>query len=328
MLRFILLLTIFTLSACNGILAQSTYAEKLGYPKGSKVLILHVDDVGMSWESNQGAIEATTKGVATSVSMMMPCPWIPGFFHYLKDHTNVDAGLHLTLTSEWKDYRWGPVTGKLASPGLCDSEGALWPSIETLIKNAKPDEVEAEIRAQVDRARAMGFEPTHLDSHMGAIFARPEYLLRYIKVGIEFKIPVMLPGGHNTMIGQQSTQVELAQLREAGKMLWSAGFPVLDDIHNASYNWQYPQNLADADLQKFATSKYIESIQKLKPGLTLVIMHCTVPTETFKNISSSGTLRKGDLLAMLDPAFKSFLEKEKIILTTWREVMQRRQTVK
>lgn len=327
MLRAIILLLVCITSACNS-QAQPTYAEKLGYPKGSRVLILHVDDVGMSWESNQGAIEATTKGVATSVSMMMPCPWIPGFFHYLKEHPNVDAGLHITLNSEWKDYRWAPVTGKLASPGLVDAEGALWPTVESLIKNAKPEEVEAEIRAQVDRARAMGFEPTHMDSHMGAIFARPEYLLRYIKVGIEFKIPVMLPGGHNTMIGQQSTQVELAQLRETGKMLWSAGFPVLDDIHNASYTWQYPANLADADLQKFATGKYIESIQTLKPGLTLVIMHCTMPSETFQNISSSGTLRKGDLLAMTDPAFKAFLEKEKIILTTWREVMEKRKSVK
>jgi predicted glycoside hydrolase/deacetylase ChbG (UPF0249 family) len=273
----------------------------------------------MSWESNQGAIEATTKGVATSLSMMMPCPWIPGFFHYLKDHPDMDAGLHLTFTSEWKDYRWGPVTGKLASPGLCDTEGALWPTVEELNKHATADEIEAEIRAQVDRARAMGFEPTHMDSHMGAIFSRAEYLARYVKVGVEFRIPVMVPGGHNTMI---------AQLREVGKALWSSGLPVLDDIHNLSYNWQYPANANDDELRKFATGKYIETIGKLKPGLTLVIMHCTAPSETFKNITSSGTIRKGDLLAMTDPAFRAYLEKEKIILTTWREVMKRRQTAR
>lgn len=328
MTRFLLLLLVFSLPTYDGILAQTSYAEKLGFPKGSKVLILHVDDVGMSWESNQGAIEATTKGVATSLSMMMPCPWIPGFFHYLKNHPDTDAGLHVTLNSEWNDYRWAPVSGKLSSPSLVDTEGALWPTVESLVKNAKADEVEAEIRAQIDRARAMGFEPTHMDSHMGAIFARPEFLLRYIKIGIEFKIPVMLPGGHNTMIGQQSDQVQLAQLREAGKMLWSAGFPVLDDIHNLSYAWQYPTNLNEADLRKFATGKYIESIQKIKPGLTMVIMHCTAPTETFKNISNSGTLRHGDLLAMTDPTFKAFLEKEKIVLTTWREIMKRRAAVK
>src|ERR1700724_1400976 len=91
---------------------STTYAEKLGFPKGARVLILHVDDAGMSFDSNLGAIEAMEQGVASSTSVMMPCPWVPGFVKYLKQHPNTDAGLHLTLTSEWKDYRWGPLSGK------------------------------------------------------------------------------------------------------------------------------------------------------------------------------------------------------------------------
>ena len=101
-------------------------------------------------------------------------------------------------------------------------------------------------------------------------------------------------------------------------------------MHNVSYDWKYPddKNLSDAAHQKFATNKYIESIKELKPGLTMVIMHCTTPSEIFSSISDSGKTRKGDLLAMTDPAFKKFLTDEKIILTTWREVMERRQKVK
>ena len=171
-----------------------TYAEKLGFPKGAKVLILHIDDIGMSWDSNQGAIQAMEKGVANSLSIMMPCPWVPGFIHYLKEHPDTDAGLHLTLTSEWKDYRWGPLSGRPSVPGLVDREGALWPSVAEVVKNATADEVEKEIREQLNRAREMSFEPTHLDSHMGTLFASPQFLERYIKVGIENKIPVMFPG--------------------------------------------------------------------------------------------------------------------------------------
>lgn len=313
-------------------LAQQTYAEKLGYPKGTKVLILHIDDAGMSWDSNEGAIRAMEMGVANSVSVMMPCPWVPGYVKYLQEHPTVDAGLHLTLTSEFNSYRWGPLAGKPSVPGLVDSQGALWPSVEEVVKHASPDEVSMEISTQLERARAMGFEPTHLDSHMGTLFETPEFMERYIKLGIENKIPVMMPGGHNTMIVKQReiTPPLQASLKEVGQLLWNAGLPVLDDLHNVSYDWEYAadEHNNDKALQKFATSKYIETIRELKPGLTMVIMHCTSPSHIFEKISGSGLQRKGDLLAMTDPAFKRFLQEEGIILTTWREVMRRRQEVK
>ena len=308
---------------------ELTYAERLGFPKGSKVIILHVDDVGMSWDSNQGAIEAMENGVANSLSIMMPCPWVPGFVHYMKEHPNVDAGLHLTLTSEWKDYRWPPLSGRPAVPGLVDQEGALWRSVELVAQHASADEVETEIREQVRRAREMGFEPTHLDSHMGTLFATPEFIERYVKVGIETKIPLMFPGGHATMITKtQGVPAEWnEQLKATGKKIWDAGLPVLDDLHNISYDFVYPkdENLSDEQLRKLATAQYIETMRQLKPGLSMVIMHCTAPSEVFKHIGSSGRVRKADMLAMTDPAFRKFLKDEKIILTTWRELKQLRQ---
>jgi chitin disaccharide deacetylase len=97
-MNFLRILVLITISL-SSTYAQ-TYAEKLGYPKGAKVVILHVDDVGMSYDSNIGAIRATEEGVATSMSVMMPCGWVSGFVHHLKKHPKVDAGLHLTLTSE------------------------------------------------------------------------------------------------------------------------------------------------------------------------------------------------------------------------------------
>jgi len=308
---------------------ELTYSERLGFPKGSKVIILHVDDVGMSWDSNQGAIQAMESGVANSLSIMMPCPWVPGFVHYMKEHPNVDAGLHLTLTSEWKDYRWAPLSGRPAVPGLVDQEGAMWRSVELVAQNASPDEVETEIREQVRRAREMGFEPTHLDSHMGTLFATLEFIERYVKVGIETKIPLMFPGGHATMITKTSgVPAEWNEpLKATGKKIWDAGLPVLDDIHNISYDFEYPkdENLSDEQLQKLATEKYIATMRQLKPGLSMVIMHCTAPSEVFKHIGSSGRVRKADMLAMTDPAFRKFLKDEKIILATWRELKQLRE---
>ncbi|TKK71707.1 ChbG/HpnK family deacetylase [Ilyomonas limi] len=311
---------------------DTTYAERLGFPKGSKVIILHIDDAGMSWDSNEGVMTALTKGAANSTSVMMPCPWVPAFVHYLKEHPQTDAGLHLTLTSEWKAYRWGPLAGKPAVPGLTDTEGDLWPSVRDVVQHASPGEVYTEIKAQLDRALTIGFSPTHLDSHMGTLFGSPAFLQQYIRLGVENRIPVMLPGGNDKLIQDEmhAPDTLVQGLRQLGKILWDAGLPVLDDLHNYSYDWKVPDAIKndDSKLQAWRTGKYIESFKMLQPGVTMVIMHCTAPSEVFQYISDSGPLRKADMLAMVDPVFKKALNDQHIILTTWRELMERRRQVK
>jgi len=324
-----------------------TYAEKLGWPKRARVLILHVDDAGMSHDSNEGAEMAIGQGVATSTSVMMPCAWVSDFKKYLDKNPNTDAGLHLTLTSEWDNYRWGPLAGKAAVPGLVDKEGCFAPAVAAVYFNAKADEVDKEIRAQLDRALTMGLKPTHLDSHMGTLFARPDFLDKYLKLGIEKQIPVMFPGGDDLFYRAEAKAAAIANLKKQGKytegmtipdpaelgkakdvgaMLWKNGLPVLDDLHNSSYDWVMPDidNKTDKEIQKWYTDHYIESIGRLSPGLTMVIMHCTNPSPTFKNICNEGKKRKGDLLAMTDPRLRKFLKDKGFILTTWREVMERR----
>ncbi|HUR12226.1 MAG TPA: polysaccharide deacetylase family protein [Flavitalea sp.] len=305
-----------------------TYAEKLGWKKSDKVVILHVDDVGMSYDSNEGAINAMTKGIASSCSVMMPCPWVAGFTKFLQEHPAVDAGLHLTLTSEWKNYRWGPLSGKQIVPGLVDVQGAMWPSVPEVVQHATPEEVEKEIHAQLERAINMGFTPTHLDSHMGTLFASPAFLSKYIQLGIDHHIPVMLPGGHATLINEQMKfgDAGIAQMRSIGEKLWLAGLPVLDDLHNMSYEWKLTaaEKSNDKKLREYKTKEYIKALRSLHPGITMVIMHCTATTEVFKHISDSGDTRRGDMLAMMDPALRDFIQKEGIIITTWRELKERR----
>jgi predicted glycoside hydrolase/deacetylase ChbG (UPF0249 family) len=316
-LRSLGLISLVCLAPAMGSARQdtSTYAEKLGWPKGTRALILHVDDVGMSYDTELGTIEAIEKGVANSLSVMMPTPWVPHAVEWIKA-ARPDAGLHLTLTSEWKSYRWGPVAGKPAVPGLVDPQGALWPNVASVVKHATADEVEREIRAQLDRARTMGFEPTHFDSHMGTLFATDAFRERYIRVGLEQKIPVMFPGGHNFYISQ-SSPARASGASETGQRIWAGGLPVLDDLHNSSYDWKTEDKV----------DRYIDAVRGLKPGVTMMIMHCTRPTEVFAQISGSGTTRLGDLKAMLDPRLRKALADERIVLTTWRELMERRKAV-
>jgi hypothetical protein len=319
-----LALSIFSVSFAQ---TSPTYAERLGWNKGDRVLILHMDDAGMSHDSNVGIEQVLEKGAARSLSVMMPTPWVPEIVHYIKAHPGTDAGLHLTLTSEWHEYRWGPLAGAPAVPGLVDPEGALWSSVAAVVMHAKTDEVDREMRAQIERAERMGFHPTHLDTHMGTVYAKPEFLERYVELGIEKQIPVMIPGGHDTYIqaGNQSAST-LDAVRALGVKLWNAGLPVLDDLHNSSYDWKIPPGIADDDekLRKWRTERYMETLAELKPGLTMVIMHCTAPSEVFAHISSSGPIRKADMLAMLDPRFKAFLKEQGFIVTTWAEALEKR----
>jgi len=297
--------------------AQSTYAERLGWKPGDRVVIFHNDDAGMSYDSNQGIIESMEKGVATSVSIMFPCAWVSEYAHYLKDHPEVDAGVHLTLTSEWDNYRWGPVAGKPAVPGLTDSEGCLWDNVALVVEHGSADEVEREIRAQVGRCQAMGIKPTHLDSHMGTLFATPAFAERYVKVGIELGIPVMLPGGHMTYVSKQNPEAA-AGAKAFAEILWTGGLPVIDDVITDVYDWK------SFDEKK---AKLLEVLKGLQPGITEIIVHSTKPTEWFARISGSGATREADLKVMLDPDIAQTVRDQGIVLTTWRELKQRRDAV-
>ncbi len=292
---------------------ETTYAERLGWPGGTKVIIFHVDDAGMSYDSDRGAIQALEEGVATSTSVMMPCPWVPHMAAYLKAHPQTDAGLHLTLTSEWDNYRWGPLVGQGAAPGLVDPQGYLWQRVEDVLSHATVEEFEKEIRAQIDKAQALGMTPTHLDSHMGTCFYEP-FMESYVKVGIEKKIPILMIGGH-----MQHTGAEVGKLRPLlqalGERVWKAGLPVIDDLVTQ------PTNAPEYGQRK---QQLLKLLTDLKPGITQIIVHCTAPTEVFAQISASGRAREAELRLMLDPEIRSFLKKDGIVLTTWRELKQRR----
>jgi predicted glycoside hydrolase/deacetylase ChbG (UPF0249 family) len=312
--RTVLLLSVIFMRLDATSAWEVTYAERLGWPSGTKVVIFHVDDVGMSHNSNMGAIKSVEDGIATSLSIMMPCPWVPEYAAYLKAHPNTDAGIHLTHTSEWKNYRWGPVTGKSAVPGLVDPGGYLWKNVPDVLAHANADEVETEIRAQIDKALSMGINPTHLDSHMGTCFA-PQFIDRYVKVGIEKKIPILIFGGHMQYIGDGVGSLRPLVMSLAEKV-WKAGLPVLDDLVTK------PTQAKDYEEKK---TELIKLLHDMKPGITQIIVHCTVQTEVFSHISGSGPNREAELRLLTDPDIKKFIEGEGIILTTWRELRKRRE---
>jgi chitin disaccharide deacetylase len=196
---FLACLCFFAASAYSLSFAQSlpqsspkTLAERLGFARDAKLVIIHADDVAWSHSVNAATTKALETGLVNSASIMVPCPWFPEIADYAKSHPSVDFGLHLTLTSERVYYRWGPVASRDLVPTLLDSDGYLlhdW----TASTHIDPQQAEIELRAQINRAYAMGIHPTHLDSHQYRLYNNGQQLFQIaLRLAHEYKLPLFV----------------------------------------------------------------------------------------------------------------------------------------
>jgi predicted glycoside hydrolase/deacetylase ChbG (UPF0249 family) len=167
----------------------TSLAERLGFRADDRILIINCDDLGMCQAANDGAYEALRDGVATSASLMVPCPWArEAAAHYLGE----DVGVHLTLNAEYDLYRWRPIT---QAPSLLDGDGGFPRTVSDVWDHADLDETRRELRAQVERAILWGFDVSHLDSHMGTLQLKPEFFDILLELAVDFGLPVRLSGG-------------------------------------------------------------------------------------------------------------------------------------
>jgi chitin disaccharide deacetylase len=192
MIRRILIALMTLLAAACG--QTATIAEKLGYPRDARLLVVQ-SDLAMMHSTNRAAFEALEKKWITSATIIVPCPWFAEAAAFARAHPDGDYGLHLALNSEWETYRWGPVSSRANVASLLDKDGYFPPLTEDVVKQAKLDEVERELRAQIEKTRAAGIHVTHLDAHMETLWATPELLAVYRRVGREYGLPVLLPNG-------------------------------------------------------------------------------------------------------------------------------------
>lgn len=297
--------TLFLLACGLGAYAQST-AVKMGYSPQDRVLMVHADDLGMSHTVNVASMEAFRQGLVTSASVMVPCPWFLEIANFAKEHPEFDIGLHLTLTSEWKKYRWGPVASKDKVPGLMDPEGYLWRDVRSVATHATAAEVETELRAQIEKALATGWKPSHLDTHMGTLYARVDYWEVYAKLGREYNLPVML------MRPTPETMAEAAKdgYPITGPMLEQKereGFVLLDYLVTGVPG----RNLAERRLS------YQKLLRNLKPGVTMLIVHLGINDEELKNITNSWEARWADYRYFTDPETRDLMKELGLKQTTW-----------
>jgi hypothetical protein len=275
-----------------------------------KYLIFHADDAGMSHSANVGTIAALESGLVRSASIMVPCPWFKEFAQYAKTHPEYDYGIHLTLNSEWDVYRWGPVADRSDVPSLVDPEGYLWDNVQQVMENANADHVEKELRAQIDRAKAFGVPLSHLDTHMGAVMSRPDLVAVYLKLGIEYDLPVLFLRSLDEPT-RKGYPALAARLESAIQMLDQRKLPVLDSLVQI-YGGD------DLEMRKAA---YEEAIAKIPQGIHQLIIHCGYDDEELRAVTNSAARRNQDRQLFSSEEFKKLLGDHHIESITWRQFM-------
>ena len=281
---------------------SKTLAERLGYPRDTKLLIVHADDLGMAHSINTASIKALETGLVSSGSIMIPCSWLPEIAAYARIHPEADLGLHLTLTSEWSLYRWGPVLAKERVPSLLDTSGYLYPTETEAAAHIDPKEAEAEIRAQIARAKALGIQPTHLDSHMGTLYQNQALFETLFRVAHDNKLLVRV------------------------SKEWFAAAPFLpsqlgpDDVVVNTVISIGPSVTAEG-WSKF----YVDAIKNLQPGISEMIVHLAYDDEEMKGVAFDhpdwgSAWRQRDFQFVTSDAFRKVLRDNNVKLVTWREV--------
>ncbi|MCU0718590.1 MAG: polysaccharide deacetylase family protein [Pirellula sp.] len=277
----------------------------------NKKLIVHIDDAGMCHAANVATIRALESGAVTSTSIMMNCSWAKEFTDYARQHPEFCYGVHLTLNSEWSGYRWGPVAGRDRVPSLVDPDGYLWRSVSQVAEHAKASEVEIELRAQIELAKQHGVPISHLDTHMGAVMSRLDIVEVYIKLAMEYDLPMLWL---RTMSAEQKNEYPhfAATMARTVDQMDQRKLPVLDHL----LQFYGPDDLVARE------KIYSDAIDHLKDGISLLIIHSALDGSELEAITTSHKRRHQDFELFSRPEQKESILKKGIELTSWKQLTQ------
>jgi chitin disaccharide deacetylase len=284
------------------LMAQENIATRLGYSSDAKLLIMHADDLGVTHSVNAASIEAFGDGGISSASIMVPCPWFSEIAAYASIHPELCWGLHLTLTSEWKHYKWDGVASSDQIPSILNEQGYMYDKVIDVVSHAQLAEVELEIRAQVDKALAAGIKVSHLDSHMGVLFATPELFEIYTRVGNDYEIPVMIPGAR------------VPPSWDMKSLLGPIHYPLdkLIMMGQMSSDWQ---------------QMYDDMVDQIVPGLNEIIVHlgyddAEMQAVMMEHPDFGASWRQKDLNYVMSDHYKNKLKEANIQMVSWKQVKE------
>jgi len=268
----------------------------LGFPAAHKVAIFHADDVGMCHGSNLAFGELSRTGAITCGAVMVPCPWFSEVAGMAGATPDLDLGVHLTLTSEWRAYRWAPISTASRSSGLIDEHGYLWRRLPLLAAHLVPEAAEAEMRAQIERALRAGIDVTHLDTHMGAALL-PSLVEIYVRLGREYRLPVLFPRHFQ----DYASVLDFAgvPLEAHGPLfgrLEAEGWPLVD-------HFRMTPGVPSAESEQ----AYRDLVAALPQGLTMVALHPNASGDIETIVPDKAHFRTDEYRLLRDRAFREFI---------------------
>jgi predicted glycoside hydrolase/deacetylase ChbG (UPF0249 family) len=287
------------------------FLKKVGFSDSDRAVIIHTDDIGMCHASVQAFKDLWSFGTITSGAVMVPCPWFPAVAQMCRENPEIDMGVHATLNAEWESYRWGPVSTRDPESGLLDADGYFNQWHQAVYDNAKPEAVEREVNAQIERALAAGIDVTHVDSHMGTIM-NPKFIQSYIQAAASRLLPNMLPrmdAEGMEMVGMSANERQAYEpiLQQIENM----GVPMLEGLVSMPLDQPNGQMELAKDL-----------LGNLPMGITHFILHPSIDTAELRSIAPDWESRVSNYNTFMSDELKKFIEGEDIQLIGYRQIRE------
>ena len=293
------------------IMSPNPVLKKLGLKNDDRVAIIHTDDIGMCQASVEAFTDLNEVGLISSGAVMVPCPWFLHAAGYARQHEKADLGIHLTLTSEWYTYRWGPISTRDPASGMMDEEGFFPHTSELTQKNGDPKAVEIELNAQIERAIQAGIVPTHMDTHMGTV-AHPKFMGIYIQLAMKHRLPPMIFRMDETGWQAAGLEPEFAKMAAAlVQQLEASGLPLLDSIGGMKL---------DTDQNRLERTK--RAFSDLQPGITHFIIHPSKDTPELRAITPDWRCRAADYQNFMNEELRRHIQEIGVNIIGYRALKE------